>query len=57
MSTTYNIHVYIASDEEYDLGGSSFALDLCLLLSHAQTILTFLRFPVSTQFFFNSPCV
>lgn len=28
MSTTCIIHVYIAADEEYHLGGSSFALDL-----------------------------
>ena len=57
MSITCNIHVYIAADEEYHLGGSSFALDLCSLLSHAQTILPMLRFPISTQFFNNSPCM
>lgn len=43
MSTTCSLHVYIAADEEYHLGRSSFALDLfaldlCSLLSHAQTV-------------------
>ena len=38
MSTSCSLHVYIAADEEYHLARSSFALDLCSLLSHAQTI-------------------
>lgn len=57
MSTTCSLHVYIAADEEYHLARSSFALDLCSLLSHAQAILSMLSFPVSTQFVYNSPCM